>query len=79
MLSLKLRLIFPNDFGIHAALSRMGSEHQIVTHIRRTEVIEDSVWMRLEMNGKPDNVEDAIEHLGWIGVSVAPIEGDIVN
>ena len=79
MLSMKLRLIFPNDLVTDAVLSRLGREYEIVTRIRRAEAIEDSVWMRLEMLGKPDDVEKAIEHLGAIGISVAPLEGDIVQ
>jgi hypothetical protein len=79
MLSIKLRLIVPNHLIKNAVLCRLGSTYQIITRIRRSDVVEDSVWMRLEMRGEPDDVEQAISNLGAIGVSVAPIEGDIVH
>jgi ABC-type methionine transport system ATPase subunit len=78
MTSLRIRLTFPPELVTEPVIYNVGHQFQVVTNIRRANVVKDAGWVILEMSGEEAELERAIEYLRRTGVQVEPVEGDVV-
>ncbi len=78
MSRMRVRLTFPPERIQEPIIYLLGKEFDIVTNIRRADVKADYGWVALELEGKEENLERGIAWLKEKGVTVDPIERDVV-
>ncbi|HAW50644.1 TPA: FeS-binding protein [bacterium] len=80
MAKIRLSLRFPKEISKKPIIWKLGKDFNVITNIRRANIVEDDIgWMLLELEGKMDEIERAMDGLILQGVRVDPIEGDIVE
>ncbi|MCY4402411.1 MAG: NIL domain-containing protein [Candidatus Poribacteria bacterium] len=79
MTALKVRLTFPPEKIKEPIIYNIGQQFGVITNIRRANVTEESGWVMLEMQGKSEQIERAIDYLKNIKVQIEPVEGDVVQ
>lgn len=77
MNSMKLKLIYPEEKIKEPILSKVCKTFDVDINIRKANVQENVGWLELELIGKEDEIEKAIEFLKQNGVEVSPLEGQI--
>jgi len=75
----KVWLTFPNELIERPLIWEVGQKFRVVTNIRQASVSRDLGLVGLELSGEQDEVNDAIEFLTDAGVTVEPIELDVVE
>lgn len=75
---MRLSLRFPKRLVAKPIIYQLGHDFKVVTNIRRANIDEEIGWIILELEGKMEEIERAIEDLDRQGVKVDPIEGDVV-
>jgi hypothetical protein len=78
MSRLRLRLTFPAHLIQEPILYRLVKDFDIVINIRRADVKADHGWVALELEAEPDMLERGVAWLKGRGVTVDPIERDVV-
>ena len=78
MASMRMRLTFPENLVTEPVIYTVGRDYDVVTNIRRANIVKETGWVVLELTGEDDKLEQAIEYLRGAGVDVEPVEGDIV-
>ena len=58
---------------------KLGQKFQIVTNIRQASVTDEIGVVCLELNGKRADVNAAIKWLEKVGVSVEPVEINVIE
>jgi hypothetical protein len=76
---LKVHVSFPPEKVTDAVIYQIGHEYKVVTNIRKADVTEKTGWVDLELTGESAEIERAVEGLTKKGVSVSPIEHDVVE
>lgn len=79
MASLRAQLTFPEEMIERPVIWELGSKFDIVTNIRRASVDQKAGWVVLEMTGTEKELERGTEYLKSLGVSVNPVEKDVVE
>jgi len=77
--SKKVWLTFRNDLVDQPIIWEVGQKFKVVTNIRQASISKDLGLMGLEISGEADEVIRAMEYLTESGVSVEPIELDVVE
>lgn len=77
MSSMKLKLIYPEEKIREPILSKLCKNFDVDINIRKANVQEKVGWLELELIGKEQEIEKAINWLSQQGVSVSPIEGQV--
>ncbi len=77
--SLRIRLVFPEDKIKDPVIYQIGQEHKVVTNIRRADVTEKTGWVDLELSGDTKEIDRAVEGLKKKGVTVTPIERNVIE
>jgi molybdopterin synthase sulfur carrier subunit len=77
--SLKFHITFPEQKIKEPIIYQIGKDFQIITNIRKADVDEKTGWMDLELTGEIDEIEKAVSALKKRGVTVDPIERDIIE
>jgi molybdopterin synthase sulfur carrier subunit len=77
--SLKFHITFPEQKIKEPIIYQIGKDFQIITNIRKADVDEKTGWMDLEFTGEIDEIEKAVSALKKRGVTVDPIERDIIE
>jgi ABC-type methionine transport system ATPase subunit len=72
-------LVFPQHLIKEPVIYRMAKQFEIVPNIRRAKVTETTGEVVLLLEGDEHKLEAAIAHLTSLGVSVEPVEGDIIE
>ena len=75
----KLWLTFPQELVGKPLIWEVGHKLQVVTNIRQASVSKDVGIVGLELSGEEDEVRRAIDFLLQAGVSVEPVERDVVE
>ncbi|MFQ6133264.1 MAG: NIL domain-containing protein [Armatimonadota bacterium] len=75
----KVWLTFPKNLVDRPLVWEVGQKFQVVTNIRQASVTSEIGIVGLEVSGEEDEVEKAIQWLAAQGVSVEPIERDVVE
>ena len=75
----KLWLTFPQELVGKPLIWEVGQKFQVVTNIRQASVSRDVGIVGLELSGEEDEVRGAIDFFLQAGVSVEPVERDVVE
>ena len=78
MARMRLRLTFPPELVQKPLIYHLVKDFDIVTNIRRADVKADHGWCVLELEAAQDRLEKGVAWLKEQGVTVDPIERDIV-
>ncbi len=78
MISVRVRLTFPEALVREPIIARMVKELDIVPNIRRADVGEDTGWIICELDGDGATIDRAVEWLRGEGVQV-DLLGDVVE
>jgi sulfur-carrier protein len=77
--SLKFHITFPEQKIKEPVIYKIGKDFSVIPNIRRADVSEKTGWMDLELVGEIDEIEKAIIFLKKTGITVDPIERDIIE
>lgn len=72
-------MTFPEQLITEPVIYNIGKNFDVVTNIRRANVEERIGWVILEVEGRDDEIDKAVEYASGLGVQVAVIEGDVVE
>ena len=72
-------LVFPQHLIKEPVIYRMAKRFDIVPNIRRAKVTETVGEVVLLLEGDEESLEKGIAYLTSQGVSVQPVEGDIIE
>jgi ABC-type methionine transport system ATPase subunit len=72
-------LTFPEALIQDPVIYNLGKRFEIVTNIRRANVEERFGWVILEVEGSDEALQDGMNYLDELGVTVDRIEGDVVQ
>jgi ABC-type methionine transport system ATPase subunit len=78
MARMRVRLTFPSELVQQPIIYRLVKDFDIVPNIRRADVRADHGWMVLELEAAEDGLERGVAWLQTQGVTVDPIERDVV-
>ncbi|MBI5627575.1 MAG: NIL domain-containing protein [Candidatus Rokubacteria bacterium] len=78
MARMRVRLTFPPELVQQPIIYRLVKDFDIVPNIRRADVRADHGWMVLELEAAEDGLERGVAWLKAQGVTVDPIERDVV-
>ena len=78
MSRMRVRLTFPPERIQEPIIYLLGKQFDIVTNIRRADVKADYGWVALELEGTEENLERGIAWLKEKGLTVDPIERDVI-
>jgi ABC-type methionine transport system ATPase subunit len=79
VMSRPLELDFPAHLVGEPVLYELVKRFDLVPNIKRANITQDFGYIQLELKGAPKNMEAAMAYLKKVGVSVAPIEKDVVE
>lgn len=77
MTSMKLKLIYPEEKIREPILSKLCKSFDVDINIRKANVQEKVGWLELELLGKEEEIEKAMNWLVEQGIDVSPIEGQV--
>lgn len=79
--SLKRRvtLTFPPKLIKEPVIYNIGHRFKVVTNIRSANVSENVGWVTLEIDGEEEEYLKALNYLNEIGVTIEPVERDIIE
>jgi ABC-type methionine transport system ATPase subunit len=75
---LRVRLTFPADLVQKPLIYHLVKDFELVTNIRRADVRADHGWCVLELEGAEERLAQGVAWLERQGVTVDPIERDVV-
>jgi len=78
MTRMRVRLTFPPERIREPLIYHLVKDFDIITNIRRADVKTDYGWVALELEGDERNLEKGIAWLKAKGVTVDPIERDVI-
>jgi hypothetical protein len=78
MARMRVRLTFPPERIQEPVIYHLVKDFDIVTNIRRADVRADHGWVILELEGEEENLERGILWLKAKGVTVDPVERDVI-
>ena len=79
MASLRFHIRFPENKIKEPIIYQIGHEYKVITSIRRADVRETTGWMDVELSGETAEIERAVQGLRKKGVTVDPIELNVVE
>jgi hypothetical protein len=79
MATVRYKFTFPTDLIQEPIIWKLGREFELVTNIRRANVVEDSGWVILELDGERDEIEKGVSWVTTRGVRVDPVPGDVLD
>ncbi len=75
----KVWLTFPKELVDRPLIWEVGQKFSVVTNIRQASVSKDIGLLGLEISGENGEVQRAIDFIGENGVSVEPVELNVVE
>ena len=75
----KVTLTFPPKLIKEPVIYNIGHRFRLITNIRSANVSENVGWVTLEIDGAEDEYLKALHYLNDIGVSVEPVERNIIE
>ncbi len=79
MASVRLKLTFPQDLITEPIVYLVSRDFNLVSNIRRADVRENVGWLILSLEGDEDDIDAGIAWMLTRGVTVDPVEGDVVQ
>ena len=74
----RVKFTFPTELVKEPVIYYLGRDFNVVTNIRRADVKSDHGWVALEMEADEAKLEQGIAWLKGKGVTVDPIEHDVI-
>lgn len=74
----RLRLTVPAELVQKPLLYHLVKDFDLVPNVRRADVGADHGWVVLELEGAEDRLQRGLAWLEELGVTVDPIERDVV-
>ena len=75
----RLWLMYPPKLIQQPLIWQLGQKFKVVTNIRQASVTDEIGIVCLEVDGRRDDVKAAIRWLEKIGVSVEPVEINVIE
>jgi len=75
----RLWLMYPPKLIKEPLLWKLGQKFKIVTNIRQASVTDEIGIVSLELDGKRADIKAAIKWLEKLGVSVEPVEINVIE
>jgi len=72
--STRLWLMYPARLITRPIVYELGQKFQVVTNIRQASVTEEIGLVSVELDGKREEIKNAIAWLEELGVKVEPVE-----
>ena len=76
---IRLQLIYPEDKIKEPVICRVCKNFDVILNIRTAKVTAEVGILTVEMEGEEEEIERAIEYIRSAGVSVSPVEGDVMG
>ncbi|MEW6374682.1 MAG: NIL domain-containing protein [Thermodesulfobacteriota bacterium] len=74
-----MTLTFPPKLIKEPVIYNIGHRFRLVTNIRSANVSENVGWVTLEIDGEEEEYLKALDYLNEIGVTVEPVERDVIE
>ena len=74
MVKRKLMFIFNEDLVKEPVIHNLGQQFDLITNIRRADIVNDRGWIILEIEGKEANIEQGIAWATSRGIRIDPAE-----
>ena len=75
----RLWLMYPPRLIREPLLWKLGQKFKVVTNVRQASVTDEIGIVSLELDGKREEVKAAIRWLEKLGVSVEPVEINVIE
>jgi ABC-type methionine transport system ATPase subunit len=75
----RLWLMYPPKLIKEPLIWKIGQKFQVVTNIRQASVTDEIGIVSLELDGKRADIKAAIKWLEKLGVSVEPVEINVIE
>lgn len=75
----RLWLMFPPKLIKEPLIWKLGQKFPVVTNIRQASVTDEIGIVSLELDGKRQDIKAAIKWLEKLGVSVEPVEINVIE
>ena len=75
----RLWLMYPPRLIREPLLWKLGQKFKVVTNVRQASVTDEIGIVSLELDGKREEVKAAIKWLEKLGVSVEPVEINVIE
>jgi molybdopterin synthase sulfur carrier subunit len=75
----RVTLTFPPTLIREPVIYNMGHRFKLITNIRSANVSENVGWVTLEIDGEETEYSKALNYLNEIGVTVEPIERNVIE
>ncbi len=75
----KITLTFPPKLIKEPVIYNIGHQFKLVTNIRSANVSENVGWVTLEIDGEETEYSKALIYLNEMGVTVEPIERNVIE
>jgi molybdopterin synthase sulfur carrier subunit len=75
----KVTLTFPPKLIKEPVIYNIGHQFKLVTNIRSANVSENVGWVTLEIDGEETEYSKALNYLNEMGVTVEPIERNVIE
>ena len=75
----RVTLFFPPELIKEPVIYNIGQHYRLVTNIRSANVSEKVGWVTLEIDGEEEEYSKAIRYLHEVGVTVKPVEKDVIE
>ena len=76
---MRLWLMYPPRLIREPLLWKLGQKFKVVTNVRQASVTDEIGIVSLELDGKREEVKAAIKWLEKLGVSVEPVEINVIE
>jgi molybdopterin synthase sulfur carrier subunit len=75
----RVTLFFPPERIKEPVIYNIGQHYRLVTNIRSANVSEQVGWVTLEIDGEEEEYTKALRYLNEVGVTVKPVERDVIE
>jgi molybdopterin synthase sulfur carrier subunit len=75
----RVTLFFPPELIKEPVIYNIGQRFRVVTNIRSANVSENVGWVTLEIDGEEEEYSNALRYLNETGVTVKPVERDVIE
>lgn len=75
----RVTLFFPPELIKEPVIYNIGQHYRLVTNIRSANVSEQVGWVTLEIDGEEEEYGKALKYLKEVGVTVKPVEKDVIE
>jgi hypothetical protein len=71
--------MYPPKLITTPVIWQLGKKFQVVTNVRQASVTDEIGVVCLELDGKRSEIKASIKWLGKIGISVEPVEINVIE